>query len=205
MILGLISPAGGGKDTVAHYLKQYGYERVSLADEVRKDMLELVDIPEEYLERYKDKQLRLVSGQWDEQVGYFSIRKFLQKYATDIVRERFDEDYWIRRALLNTFTVEASLDGHRTQKIVVTDVRFQNEIDYIRAQGGLIVYIDREGYGGKIKKHKSELLANDSSIRQKADLTINNLGTLKDLEKEVLTLSKTLSEKEHENSIYPAN
>jgi len=197
VILGLISPAGGGKDTVAHYLKEYGYERVSLADEVRKDMLELVDIPKEYLERYKDKQLRLVFGQWDEHVGYFSIRKFLQKYATDIIRERFDENYWIRRALLSACD--------HTQKAVVTDVRFQNEIDYIKAQGGLIVYIDRAGYGGKIKNHKSESLANDPNVKQKADLIINNLGTLEDLEKEVLTFSTILLEKEHEDSIYSTN
>tara|TARA_Y100000296_G_scaffold81140_1_gene107815 strand:+ start:165 stop:746 length:582 start_codon:yes stop_codon:yes gene_type:complete len=190
MILGLISPAGGGKDTTAMFLKPYGFKRVSLADEVRKDMLELVDIPERRLEAYKDKKLRIVYGDFDSHIGYFSIRNFLQKYATDIIRDRFDQDYWVKRALNNTAN---------NQHSAVTDVRFQNEIDYIRNNDGLIVYVDRKGYEGSLRKHKSEGLANDSDIKNKVDIVIDNGGTLEDLKNTLDTLMKELN---IENSIY---
>ena len=192
MILGLISPAGGGKDTTAMFLKPYGFKRVSLADEVRKDMLELVDIPERRLEAYKDKKLRIVYGDFDSHIGYFSIRNFLQKYATDIIRDRFDQDYWVKRALGNT---------DNNQHSAVTDVRFQNEVDYIHNNNGLIAYVDRKGYEGSLRKHKSEGLANDPNIKNKVDIIIDNRGTLEDLKNTLDTLMKELN---IEDSIYTA-
>ena len=66
--------------------------------------------------------------------------------------------------------------------IVFTDVRFQNEADYIRSIGGTIVRIVRPGQIAQ--NHESEL----KQCEVAADIEIVNDGTIADLHKKIKQL-----------------
>ena len=179
-ILGLIGPAGCGKDTVAGILAKYGYERIASADTMKEDAMRYFDIQPVELERYKNDKLNIsYVNEFDEtfNVGKFSIRQFLQVYGMDM-RYRFGDDYWIDRSV-NSKISERGEDA----KIVITDVRFQNEIDYIKSRNGSVAFISgRSKLTGKHKKHISEALANSEEIQKQVDFIIDNSDTLKNLE-----------------------
>jgi len=182
-ILGLIGPAGCGKDTIANLLKNYGYERVASADAMKEDAMRYFDIELSDLEYYKNAQLGITAmTKMDESitVGKLSIRHFLQTYGMDM-RYRFGDDYWIDRSVSSKIE-ERGEDA----RIILTDVRFQNEIDYIKSRNGLVAYVKgRSKLKGEQKNHISESLANSSDIEDKVDFTIDNSGSLDDLEKQI--------------------
>ena len=58
---------------------------------------------------------------------------------------------------------------------IITDVRYPNEADYIKGQGGTVVRVVRGT--DSTDQHSSETAMDDYPV----DFTINNCGTLKDL------------------------
>lgn len=73
-------------------------------------------------------------------------RVLLQRLGV-AVRDYVDSEAWVRAAAR---TID-SIDGD----VVVTDVRFPNEVEFIRARYGLVVRIDRPGTG-PLNAHVSE-------------------------------------------------
>ncbi|CAB4136033.1 hypothetical protein UFOVP298_9 [uncultured Caudovirales phage] len=67
---------------------------------------------------------------------------------------------------------------------VFTDVRFQNEADYIRGLGGIIVRIVRPGIIAQ--NHESELKQSEIA----ADIEVVNDGTIEDLHNKIRDLIK---------------
>ncbi|HHK4489846.1 TPA: deoxynucleotide monophosphate kinase, partial [Pseudomonas aeruginosa] len=64
----------------------------------------------------------------------------------------------------------------QAQGFVISDVRFDNEADWIRAKGGVVVHLRRQG-AADVAAHSSE-----SGITPGArDLFISNDGSLNDL------------------------
>lgn len=72
----------------------------------------------------------------------------------------------------------------RKEYVVYTDVRFQNEADYVRGKGGIIVRIVRPGQIAE--KHESEL--NQSAVA--ADIEVVNDGSIEDLHNKIRSLIK---------------
>jgi len=94
------------------------------------------------------------------------------QYLGDQIRQVLGEDVWIN-ALFN--------DADQTKDIVISDVRYTNEIHAIHNRGGLILRINRPGVD-RINDHISENLPPHSSLY---DGYITNNGTLYDLETDV--------------------
>lgn len=95
---------------------------------------------------------RHANGELKEVVDPFWLvtpRRAYQTLGTDWGREMMREDIWLRRAemVLNT-----------KSGLVITDVRFPNEAEWVRAQGGLIVHVRRAGHIAPAKAvgHASE-------------------------------------------------
>jgi Deoxynucleotide monophosphate kinase len=99
-----------------------------------------------------------------------TVRRILQWWGTEYRRAQ-DPDYW-------TKAWERKVSGYDLQKvhILVDDVRFMNELQTIKGQGGVVVKIDRPGFsvGGN---HASEtsldgyhdwlrILRNDKSLEE---------------------------------------
>jgi hypothetical protein len=86
---------------------------------------------------------------------------------------KYDQDIWVNgiKRLLGPEVLKS--------KLVFTDVRFQNEADYIRSIGGTIVRIVRPGQAAE--NHESEL--NQSAVA--ADIEVVNDGTIEDLHQKI--------------------
>lgn len=99
-------------------------------------------------------------------------RAFLQGLGMAV--RRFDENTWVRLLREEVSPV--------IQQLVFTDVRFQNEADFVRSIGGIIVRIVRPGQIAQ--NHESELKQSEVA----ADIEIVNDGSVADLHKKIQQL-----------------
>lgn len=131
MIFGAAGPAGAGKDTVADYLvKHHGFTKMAFADPLRS-MMAAGGFPEPVDRALKEA---LVEG-FD-----FTWRDGIQKLGTQWGRE-LDPDIWVKlieKRILYLQSVQQYVGG--VAKIVLSDVRFENEANMLRALGGCVLH-----------------------------------------------------------------
>jgi len=179
LLIGLAGKARVGKDTVGEYLENYHlFQRYAFAGPLKKAVCEMFGITMNY---FNDPELKeKVIPFW----GY-SPRQMAQLLGTEGGRELFDKNIWIKRAqrewdsLLESAITMTKIDrslGTAIQGMVVTDVRFDNEADWIRDQGGTVWHIQRhDAY--EVSNHVSE----SGVVVKIEDMHIRNNGTLEDL------------------------
>lgn len=140
MIVGFVGLIGSGKDTAANYLvENHGFRRDSFANTL-KDAVACVFGWDRTLLEGRTKESR----EWREQTDEWwskrldmniTPRGVLQYWGTDVCRNHFHDDIWI-----------ASLENKMRKtrdNIVISDVRFPNEIKAIHNAGGIVVRIKR--------------------------------------------------------------
>ncbi|WP_282203671.1 deoxynucleotide monophosphate kinase family protein [Kitasatospora fiedleri] len=168
--IALIGRARSGKDTAADLLREYGFARLALADPL-KAMAYDVDpvVGTELLGVNAPAPVHLAEAVdrygWEEVKDRFpAARRFLQRLGTEGVRRHVDPDFWITRCLLAAAAIG--------RPVVVTDVRFDNEVQALRAAGFEVWFIDRGAPDGD---HPSEQLGPEH-----ADHVVPNTGSLSD-------------------------
>lgn len=172
MIIGLSGYAQSGKDTVANILvEKYGYRRVAFADPIRKllyNMDPLISVGySNSVINYRLQDLVDAYG-WDKaKVEYPEVRRLLQELGVG-ARKLFGDTFWINEALS---------DVAPQDKVVVSDVRFENEAQWIQEFKGQIWRIKRMGKGA-VNDHVSESEMDGYPVNQ---IFINN-GTVEDLD-----------------------
>jgi hypothetical protein len=65
-------------------------------------------------------------------------RRLLQWLGTDYRRQVDGQDYWLRQ-------LEARLEDDDPDSVVIADVRFRNEAEWVLRQGGAMWLVDRPG------------------------------------------------------------
>ena len=165
MIIGVCGFIGSGKDTVADYLVNFHeFRRESFADTL-KDAVAAVFGWDRTLLEGRTKEAREwreeVDPWWAERLGMPTLtpRWVLQYWGTEVCRKSFHDDIWI-----------ASLENKiRNSKddIIVSDVRFPNEVKAIKNQNGKMIWVQR----GRLPKwYDTALEANAGS-----NIAINEL------------------------------
>lgn len=66
------------------------------------------------------------------------VRKLLQHEGTEMGRQTQGDDIWIRYA---DSWMQLFKENLKYKHFVIPDVRFQNEIDYVRSKGGKVVLV----------------------------------------------------------------
>jgi hypothetical protein len=172
MIIGLSGYAQSGKDTVANILvEKYGYRRVAFADPIR-GLLYNMDplIPLGYgtsVINYRLQDLVDAYGWEKTKVDYPEVRRLLQELGVG-ARELFGDTFWINEALWNVAPQD---------KVVVSDVRFENEAKWIQEFKGQIWRVKRMGTNA-VNEHVSESDLDGYPVDQ---IFVNN-GTIEDLD-----------------------
>jgi len=162
-LIGLSGRAGCGKDTVADYLhEQHGFARVAFAAPIYRALAAMLQVPEATL-RFRAFKERELAG-----VGR-SPREMVQTLGTEWGRNMMRQDFWLLLALPE---IEA-LRRSGVPGVVASDVRFENEAEFLRAQGGQIWHIWRLGVK-PVREHVSEA----GLIPADADRGIVNDGTI---------------------------
>lgn len=180
-VIGLCGVGTSGKDTAAAGLTSRDWRRVSFADGLREFALAIdpiVNIPGAY--RLSD----LVDAVgWTEAKQHEEVRRLLQVIGTNAGREIIGEGVWIDIA--GHKVLDAIEDGYG---VVLTDVRFANEVSFVRDEfGGAIVRIVRPGVG-PVNGHISETAIDDIE----PDFTIVNDGTVEELQAKLVEIAASL-------------
>jgi hypothetical protein len=170
-LIGLTGYAQSGKDTVASILvEKYGYRRIAFADKIRDFLYGINPMVACSPTGYLQDLVNLVG--WDNAKQEPQVRRLLQDLGIS-ARELLDENIWITTAL-------SKVD--KDERVVVTDVRFENEAMMIKLMGGQLWRVKRVGFG-PVNEHVSESELDGYKVNQ---IFVNN-GTLEDLEVLVTT------------------
>lgn len=179
MILGVMGQAGSGKDVMADYLvNKYAFVKIGFADPMKRFVQEIFEFSDDQIwgpsesRNAPDTRYVVGSNQWDE-MECLSPRFALQTLGTEWGRKCYPQ-VWVEYALrvAKNLLSNGSLrynqktglyetdkdDGRETRGIVISDVRFQNEVSGIQKGGGKVIRIRRDGVHGNvgIKGHASE-------------------------------------------------
>jgi hypothetical protein len=140
-VVGFCGLIGAGKDTAADYLCNYhGFRRDSFASSL-KDAVSYVFGWDRILLEGRTSEARKWREQtdtwWADRLNMPNLtpRWVLQYWGTDVLRQNFHDEIWI-----------ASLENkiRKTQdNIVISDVRFPNEISAIHNVGGVVIRVKR--------------------------------------------------------------
>jgi hypothetical protein len=137
MLVGIVGFISCGKGTVGEIFVENGFIRDSFAKPVKDAVSVMFGWPRELLEGdtdYSRKWREEPDIFWSEKFGRsFSPREALQLMGTEAGRETFHHDLW----------VISLLNRSKGKDVVVTDVRFKNEIEYIQKNEGIVIRVKR--------------------------------------------------------------
>lgn len=163
ILIGLTGKARSGKDTVAAYLEErYNTHTLSFAAPIKAMTCELLDITLSELEKCKDEKFSSIGC---------SPRRVMQTLGTDWGRAIFGNDIWIKM-------LQHQIDDTPPHiPLVISDVRFENEAEMIREQGGVIWHI----YRSKLETEQFEVPphASEKGVKMAVtDTLIRNVHSL---------------------------
>lgn len=173
LLVGISGKIGSGKDTVANVL----YDRCGSAVVIRRFaaplkavITALTGLPA----NTQEDKLTFVP-EFDTTVG-----NLLQVIGTELFREHFDEDVWVKALLANAKAVGAGV-------LVIPDVRFENEFEAIRTHGGILIRV--EGDPAKVRENSKRDLNHISETAlddvYNWDYKFHNTGTLDELKEKL--------------------
>lgn len=167
-VIGISGPIGSGKSSVGNYLvKKYNFKEYSFAGALKESIVSLYNIPKKYVYgSQKDKE---------EIIPFWNIngRKMCQTVGT-LFRDNIDKDFWIKR-------MHQEIIGNNEKKIVITDVRYPNELNYIINElKGDVLFITRDNLKYENYNHESEKYFEEFN-KFETIKKINNNGSLDDL------------------------
>lgn len=157
---------GSGKDTAAQVLVDHGWEAVSFAAPL-KSMAYAIDplvrVPAGVDRRWPDGAL-LRYREVVDALGLDTakntvpdVREFLQRLGTEGVRDHLGRDVWAGLAM-GTYRASTA------PGVVITDARFPNEVEHVRAHGGVVVRVIRPSLGVSTDLHPSERALDDVDL-----------------------------------------
>lgn len=139
MIIGIVGFAGSGKGTVGDILiRDYDFHRLSFADGVKDAVAAIFGWPRHLLEgdTSESRDFREApDAWWSKKFGYEVTPRFmLQKMGTEAGRDVFHDQVWVHAL---------ARKAEQYKNVVIPDVRFPNEIDYIKDAGGFVIRVVR--------------------------------------------------------------
>ena len=180
-LIGFTGKAGCGKDTAVEFLmNQHYYAGWAFAAPIRQGVIAAFGLSDEdFMDRNRKEAII-------EDIGK-SPRQLMQLFGTEFARKMLGDDIWVNVAshVLNQFFQApemADMNG-----VAISDVRFDNEAEYIKSKGGIVVEIVRPS-ATAVSDHVSEH-GIDSSL---VDAVVINDGELSKLYEQVTKIHNQL-------------
>jgi hypothetical protein len=178
-LIGFAGYKESGKDSAASFaIEEHGFTRVAFADVIKRvaENINPYVVYEDNHPVHLCDYLEWIGWDWEAAKKNHSIRQFLNNLGIAIRNE--DSDFWLRAAGV----FQALEEGD----VVVTDVRFPNELAYIENLGGTVVRVTRPGKVG------DPALATEVALDGYVLPELENDGTLEDLGHRVSALVSSL-------------
>lgn len=171
MIIALTGAAGSGKDAVAGILcSHYGFVPCKMASPIYEALEVITGVSRDDLMARETKEKPIP---W---IGK-SPRELLQTLGTEWGRNLVSEDIWVNSARMRIR--EAVQLGF---SVVISDVRFKNEVEWVRGDGGAVWHVERPNIGSDGCTSQAATHSSERQLsKDDADLVINNTGSLADL------------------------
>jgi hypothetical protein len=140
-LIGITGKKQNGKDTLGNYLvEKHNYIKYAFADSLKKGCAEFFNFNDDQLNGNKKEEI--------DEFWNITPRKILQFVGTDLFRNQIDnilpsigENFWIKWVEKKIFD---SIKLNPKNKFVITDVRFKNELDFIKNNNGIIIRVTRD-------------------------------------------------------------
>lgn len=129
-LIGIHGPLNGGKDTAANYIQALvpnTYRRYAFAKPIKEACMIMFGFTPQQMED------RVLKEQVDPFWG-FSPRRASQLLGTEYGRDMLRKDVWIKRA-----EQECNRNSEAGFGTIITDVRFENEAEWVRSVPGSIL------------------------------------------------------------------
>ena len=186
-VIGLGGYAQVGKDAFANVLERhYGWYHTYMSSALREALEVLNPIIYTTYDGGEFKTLRFKDVV--DMYGYETakeiseVRKLLQRMGTEVARNLWGENFWIERTSADL--KKHINDGHA---VVLTGIRYFNEIEMIKDFGGSLIWVSRPGYSA-INDHSSD----NSLIEEDFSFTFDNNKRLEDLDVTVPEFMKNI-------------
>ncbi len=212
-LIGLGGRLRAGKDAVGDYLEEkHGYTKLGMSDALNEALLALnpwipstvphsiVKDGNEYyyprFERYVDLHAK---------VGYVEakknpeVRRLLQALGTEVGRNMISPSVWVDIA-------ERKIQELRAQgkPVVITAVRFPNEVDMVNRLGGTTVWIERDTEARGASDEVINAHASETSVQAYMfEYVIGNHGTLEELGENVEHVLEMVGRGVHNGGVLP--
>ncbi|XAI95926.1 dNMP kinase [Microcystis phage Mwe-JY26] len=176
IVVGITGRKGHGKDTAAQGLYEHGFGPVKFAAPLKR----MLEAHLDYLGVSEETVVRMIEGDLKEVETSFLCGKtprfFMQRLGTEFGRDTIGETFWT-----DAFKARSAM----FERVVCTDMRFPNEVETIKAMGGLTIRVKRPAAmktGGD--DHPSEALIDTLPV----DFEVLNIGRPEDLQELVTKL-----------------
>ena len=157
MIIGILGNKNHGKDTISDYISnKYDFKKEAFAGPL-KDICKI-------LFGFNNNQLYGDSKDKVDKHWGFTPRDILQFVGTELFRNKMDE---MIPGIGTNFWLKCMRRKCLQQNIVISDVRFQNEVDFIHELNGIIIKVQRD-----------EIKTNDNHISEQEVEHISNYDFL---------------------------
>ncbi|MGZ0151862.1 deoxynucleotide monophosphate kinase family protein [Kribbella sp. WER1] len=188
MLIGLIGKKQSGKDTFARALAKYDVHRFAFADPLREALLgfdpNIVINQDEYgwfLDEnwclpygapFTLRLSHLVSAMgWDGAKNLREVRRAMQNFGVGI--RELDPDFWLNITATKVYQARFA-EG---KDVVITDVRFENEAEWVKEAGGILVRITRPGLVSDDTHESETALDNHNTDFHVTNTSLEDLDT----------------------------
>ena len=160
-LIGLVGFARTGKNSFAKFLIE-NINEIANAPRIFKSISFAYALRQE-LDGFLIEKLGISAFTEDPQEKEV-VRPLLVCWGTKIIRDQIDADYWVK-------SIQKTININRKNNIssIITDVRFENEVLWLKKMGGISIFIDREKVGPK----NADELNCTLPLKTKCDLTFN--------------------------------
>lgn len=197
MIIGLLGFIGSGKGTAGDILVENNFAALSFAGSLKDAVSSIFGWDRALLEgdTTESRVFReTVDDFWSVKFNKpITPRYILQYFGTEVCRNNLLDSIWVD-------SLERKIQQY--DNVVITDVRFKNEIDFLKSIGAVFIQIDRKetrpdwyGYLDSFDRSVFDNFANSQNIHKSEydwygnphiDYIIENNGTLQELELKIL-------------------
>jgi hypothetical protein len=193
MLIAVLGRKSSGKDTFANVLtNEFDFIRYAFADPLKKGIQAFFNLSNEQL--YDVKLKEEIDPRWGvsprtlfqvigTDIFQFSIKKFIPNLKGE------SRNHWV--ILFKEWYLE-NLSKNPNFKVIISDARFQHEIEEIKNLGGKVVKIIRIMGEVNNDMHQSENEI-DSIPEKFIDFSIENNGTINEFNNKIVSLMNILN------------
>ena|SRR5690554_3958413 len=179
-LIGLAGLAGSGKNTVADIISsEFDVVHYAFAQPLKQMLQQGLGLNRHDTDGYRKEQIDTRYGK--------SPRQMMQTLGTEWGRNMVHPDIWVKAT---EGYCQRLHEENPVLAIILTDVRFNNEAEWVRSQGGVIIHVKRPD-AAPVAEHVSE---QGVEYIENVDFVIHNDGDLDDLKVNTLEIIEYIAQ-----------